>query len=608
MYRIRLVSGQEKTYPSIQELTVGVQSGEVTAEAEIYHQRTERWLSIESHPHYRMAADGGTATRTSRLRFTRPANPGIAPAVLPTPAAKKPGQGDLEELNRLLVLLDPLPTPAQRAEPLPPVVQSPPELTLVRPEPPTVSDQSGQTFGTMLRLEDLEPMPQPESASTDVAPPVLDVIRDTRVVPDEVEEVEEVQEALPPIEAIAEEIVDIAPSDLGLPVEIHLDEIPVAVDMTAAETAEDVAEAIATPTTAAVDVEAMELVEAQPEPAHAAARNPLFDEPSVEVHPSAAQVVAAAPGKRMRPMLLVGAAALIAAAIFAFTSGGSDPEQGMVTLASATAPSAGAVPAQSLDSTPSVPASSTVGFPTAAPAPAPPAAQKQAPAARDSATPANILPSAPTIDLGSSDAEQVSAGAAAPHLDAGSGAALAVGYSRSYDALGVDFAGQMDRSGMVRLFGQTQLTTSDGLAGARRALDAAASAVHKYHLREAAIEKAYQDSAKTLERSGATPADLRDWLTHASRKESQETADEGARLIGQIDAVFALLQAQAGKYKIDGGTIRFDDADASARYADAQSWINRRLEYWSGQPGSSVPVTVRPILEGIGLTRLPTTR
>jgi len=608
MYRIRLVSGQEKTYPSIQELTVGVQSGEVTAEAEIYHQRTERWLSIESHPHYRMAADGGTATRTSRLRFTRPATPGVAPAVLPTPAAKKPDQGDLEELNRLLVLLDPLPTPAQRAEPLPPVVQSPPELTLIRPEPSTVSDQSGQTFGTMLRLEDLEPMPQPaEPIPTELAPPVLDVIRDTRVLPDETEEVEEVPEVAPPAEVVAEQLLDIAPSDLGLPIEIHLDEIPVPVESTVVETAEEMAEDIETAGAAAVDVDAMELVEAEPDPAPAAVGFSAYAEPNGPVQSTGAQVIVAPARKRMRPMLLVGAAALIAAAIFAFTSGGADPEQGMVTLASATAPSAAAVPVQSLDSAPQVPAS-TVGFPTAAAPPAPAAVQKPGPAARDSAAPGNILPSAPTIDLGSGDAEQVSAGAAAPRPDAGSGAALAKGYGRTYDALGADFAGQMDQSGMVRLFGQTQLTTSDGLAGARRALDAAASAVRKYHLREAVIEKAYQDSAKALERSGATPADLRDWLTHASRKESQETADEGARLIGQIDAVFALLQAQSGKYKINGASIRFDDADAGARYADAQSWINRRLEYWSGQPASSVPVTVRPILDGIGLTRLPTTR
>ena len=64
MYRIRLATGREQVYPSIQELTAGVQRGEVTAEAEIYHQRTERWLSIERHPPFRQPLEGGTATRT----------------------------------------------------------------------------------------------------------------------------------------------------------------------------------------------------------------------------------------------------------------------------------------------------------------------------------------------------------------------------------------------------------------------------------------------------------------------------------------------------------------------------------------------------------------
>jgi hypothetical protein len=166
----------------------------------------------------------------------------------------------------------------------------------------------------------------------------------------------------------------------------------------------------------------------------------------------------------------------------------------------------------------------------------------------------------------------------------------------------------MDRSGLVRLFSQTQLTTTDGLAGARRALDAAATAVRQYHAKEASIERAFQDSARALERNGAPAADLRDWMTHASLKESQEAAGESARLIGQIDAVFALLQSQAGRYRVEGSRIRFDDSNAAARYSDLQSWITRRLEHWSGQPASSVPNTVQPLLEGIGLTRLPATR
>ena len=604
MYRIRLVSGKEQIYPSIQELTAGVQRGEVTAEAEIYHQRSERWLSIESHPHFRMALEGGTATRTSRLKFTRPASPVATSGVRPTPVAQKPDQGDLEELNRLLVLLDPLPTPAQRAEPAPSIVSSPPALTLVRPEPippADVSDESGQTFGTMLRLEDLEPPPSPEKV--DLAPVSLDVIRDERVLTDEAD----VAETIQTVEPIAAFEAEPAPSDLGLPVEIHLDELPVPMELERMELSTEVgfaAEPVVVPT-AAVEVAGEEM-----EMAELAVFAPTAAEVEyVESEPRHEAAFAVPPRRRARPMLFVGAVALLAAVVFAFTSGGSDTDKSMVTPASATVAVAPAVTVPEITSPSGTPASN-VGFPMPAPGKGTTSAAPTAAAApsRDSEAPAGLLPSAPMIDLSTGGTELVSAGSAAPSAGAKTGSELARGYTRTYQNLENDFQGEMDRSGMVRLFSQTQLTTTDGLAGARRALDAAATAMQRYHARETTIEKAYQDSARALERSGATPADLRDWMTHTSLKESKEAADEGARLGGQIDAVFALLQAQAGRYKINGSTIHFEDADAGARYAELQGWITRRLEHWAGQPASSVPTTVQPLLEGIGLTRLPVSR
>ena len=602
MYRIRLVTGQEQVYPSIQDLTAGVQRGEVTADAEIYHQRSDRWLSIESHPHYRMALEGGTATRTSRLKFTRPSSPASTSGVLPTPVAQKPDQGDLEELNRLLVLLDPLPTPAQRADPEPQPAHSPPELTLVRPEPmgqPMASDDPEPVFGTMLRLEDLELAPVAEPDDAEILS--MEVIRDARVLSDQAEAVEE---AAPPVEASEEPIEVIAPSDLGLPIEIHLDEIPVPLEAEPVAAAEAVAEADAL----ALE-EDLPPVDEEPVadavPFAVAALTPTVEFGTVAQSEEAAQ--AAVPSRRrFSPMLYVAAAAIVAAAIFAFTSGGSDAEQSMVTLASATAPATAAAPLTSIDSSLAAPtpAASGVGFPV----PATSTASSPATPPRDSGVSGGVLPSAPQIDLPSGGAAEVSAGTAATRDHSGAGAELAKGYSRAYALLDGDFSTQMDRSGLVRLFSQTQLTTSDGLAGARRALDAAATAVRQYHVREGAIEKAYQDSARALERNGASASDLRDWITHVSLKESKEAADEGARLIGQIDAVFALLQAQSGRYRIDGATVRFDNADAGARYAELQGWITRRLEHWAGQPASSVPTTVRPLLEGIGLTRLPTSR
>jgi len=400
-----------------------------------------------------------------------------------------------------------------------------------------------------------------------------------------------------------EEPEAVALPDLGLPIAIHFDEIPVPEEQESAPEVEEVA----TPAEVFAFVAASPIAEAiEPEPAAAVA--PSFEAPPLSFDPSPAHEapMAHASGARFRPMLYVAAAAIIAAAIYAFTAGGSEADQGMVTLASATAPAAGAKPAPlpPVDSAPVTPTSS-VGFPVAATQSG--AGDSPTAAVADSAA-AGILPSAPTIDLPSAGTAEVSAGVAAPRASMKGGAELARGYASTYGTLGREFSAQMDRSGLVRLFSQTQLTTNDGLAGARRALDAAASAVRRYHVMEGVIEKAYQDSARALERAGASPADVRDWMTHASLKESKEAADEGARLIGQIDAVFALLQAQSGHYRINGSEVRFDDADARARYAELQSWITRRLEHWSGQPASSVPTTVRPLLDGIGLTRLPIAR
>lgn len=597
MYRIRLVSGQEQVYRSIQELTAGVQRGEVTAESEIYHQRTERWLSIESHPHYRMAVEGGTATRQSRLKFTRPSSPTTNTGVRPTPpAAERPDQGDLEELNRLLVLLDPLPTPAQRAEPPVPAVQSPPDLTLIRPDPisPSMaSDDPEPPFGAMLRLEDLEPAPMTVPPAP-LAPPVAEILRDERP---RHEEPEAPAAELPVVEPVAA-LADVAQSDLGLPVEIHLDEIPLPVELEPVALEANFPVHEAAPMAAAAPVSfAPAVVEAPPMPFVPAPSHAVVEE---------SHAATLAP-RRRRPMLFVSIAAILALAVFAFTGGSKDPDQSIVTLASATAPNGAAGPATA-DSSLSA-SGQGVGFPLPASGSALKASTNdpQAAAANDSIPPA-VLPSAPTIDLRSSRTEMVDAGAAAPRADAGSGAALARSYSRSYAALQSDFSAQMDQSGLVRLFNQTQLTTADGLSGARRGLDAAAAAVRQYHAKEATIERAYQDSARALERNGASASDLRDWMTHASLKESQEAAGESTRLIGQIDAVFALLQSQTGRYRVEGSTIKFEESNAAARYADLQTWITRRLEHWAGQPASAVPNTVEPLLEGIGLTRLPASR
>lgn len=74
MYRIRRLTGGEVNLASMDELAAAIAAGTVTADAEILHQRANRWLPIANHPHFRIAKD----------RAQSAARP--APKSTPTPA------------------------------------------------------------------------------------------------------------------------------------------------------------------------------------------------------------------------------------------------------------------------------------------------------------------------------------------------------------------------------------------------------------------------------------------------------------------------------------------------------------------------------------------
>lgn len=82
MYRIKLTSGDEANYGSIDELAQAVKAGTVTDTAAIYHARAEKWLPIASHPHYKMAKDR-VMPRTASAAAARPATTGGQPAQRP---------------------------------------------------------------------------------------------------------------------------------------------------------------------------------------------------------------------------------------------------------------------------------------------------------------------------------------------------------------------------------------------------------------------------------------------------------------------------------------------------------------------------------------------
>jgi hypothetical protein len=144
MYRIRLASGEQAVYKTVEELAAAVSSGVVSPTAEVFHKAANRWLPINTHPDYR-------AVVTDK----RPALP-ETPAEVPlpqrhTPHTRKSDASDLDKLE----LLDPQPEP----EPAPP--PPPPEPTVPEPAPARLSNSQP----TMEAVPDLVAMSEQEAQS-----------------------------------------------------------------------------------------------------------------------------------------------------------------------------------------------------------------------------------------------------------------------------------------------------------------------------------------------------------------------------------------------------------------------------------------------------------
>jgi hypothetical protein len=111
MYRIRRLTGGEVNLASLDELAAAISAGTVTADAEIYHQRADRWLPIANHPHFRIAKD-------------RSQSPVRKPT--PVPAAPSAGQPALRLVRSDMKLAPEVPESRPVSRWTPPVRSMPP--------------------------------------------------------------------------------------------------------------------------------------------------------------------------------------------------------------------------------------------------------------------------------------------------------------------------------------------------------------------------------------------------------------------------------------------------------------------------------------------------
>ena len=77
MYRIRLTSGEEAVYRSVEELAVGIQNGVIAPDAEIFHKKSQTWVPIRVHPDYKVALENLPVAVQEPALEVQPEDPSI---------------------------------------------------------------------------------------------------------------------------------------------------------------------------------------------------------------------------------------------------------------------------------------------------------------------------------------------------------------------------------------------------------------------------------------------------------------------------------------------------------------------------------------------------
>jgi hypothetical protein len=122
MYRIELAPGDETAFRSIEELAVAIRRGIVTSRARIWHNASGKWLPIEFHPHYTIAASmqltpadlvaGAPVQKLELLTLGELMDPPAPPAPPPAPAPVPPQRASL--LPRVKRAPEPEPKPRKK--------------------------------------------------------------------------------------------------------------------------------------------------------------------------------------------------------------------------------------------------------------------------------------------------------------------------------------------------------------------------------------------------------------------------------------------------------------------------------------------------------------
>ncbi len=603
MYRIKLTSGEEVAYKSPEELTTAVQSGVVTADAHIYHQRANKWLEIAMHPHFRLAQNGWSRSprpvRPARP-VTDPQMPAIEPATDPAtpdfellkqpvfdiPQGRKPLPDSVrvKQTDDGLVLLMPemaAPRPAEPGPAASPPARPRPNLDLrldpasaparraapvPKPAPSAKVDLGSVPLSSSMPLTAIEIAPVPEPAR----PVVSAAARPSRALPS----IHQVTESKPePILGLTHET---SPLDL----------MPPSVTASLSRHAEPRESQVRAPRPSV-----RSSVMTSPEP-HAPRQTDRVREPrdslirvprpsvrskimtSPELH--APQQVE--PRSRISRLAVAGVVVLLGAGLPLVAWHPWETKAPVVgALLSLTQPAPALAPPSQTTSATSIaptirtPAPLSVAAqaaPAPAPAPAPvpvrvstrpafgggpvtPSAERPKPAAKQPPAAAATAP-APTP---APDPDSATAIPAAPSVDLSGSAAptitpaqLTHSYATAYSDANAELEQKMTESGVLLLAGKPKPAAGDSLERATQSVAAATGAIKSYQARIQQIEQAYADTLQQVGRTlGLSPEELKAWDFRGSRKEPAEAHQTGQTWQAKVDEVTEILSKKSSE-------------------------------------------------------------
>lgn len=596
MYRIRLATGAETTYHSIDELTAALQDGTVTAEAVIYHQRADRWLTITNHPHYQIAlsraATGGSATATQS----------------PAAASASPPKEDGSK-RQVISAVRPLqkPVPQTRVAPRTVTAPSPVRTQLNIPAPkkaeaePVLRAQENVLEGVVIDRPKTAPNSNGngnvEADKKTAALPVRSAPVAKPVTPSPVPRVPDLDDGLDLVDDIVIERPAAPRATAATP---QVDKLLEMLDPA------PVPAPPVKPVRALDDVEVIDLnapIPIHPEPlarATAVAPSPpARHQPSptpIEVSPRAPQ----SRGNFKMFGLAAGAVLVIGAVLFLWKPWASrGVAQEAETVASAELPRTEAFGGSTANPAPTTSQiSGTQPTPASNTQPAGPV--DSAPSIVRVAAPRNLrkvpLPTANLIAANSSTLANINASTLIQH------------YNAAYTDARSELELRMLQIGFTQIFLRSRLANKSGVQDTRRLITSANGALREYRSQETQIERAYGDTIGVAGRNlDWTPRDLGSWNAKPSQKEAAETLRLTNLMLSQMDSTFSLLAEQEGKYQISGEAITFQNSEAARQYGALRVWLNQQADKYSGS-GDALPATLRQVVKAIGATRLPQER